>query len=80
MFYGYMNSVIRISHKHLMIWVKFPRFQVFFYFCIQIDGKKISSIKDLVQEAQPDQEQLEKQQDVAEKLKVFLMVRSQFWR
>ena len=41
----------------------------------QIDGKKVSSIKDLIQESQPEEEQLEKQQEVAEKLKSFLMVR-----
>ncbi|XP_068677758.1 uncharacterized protein [Montipora foliosa] len=39
----------------------------------EIDGKKVSSIKDLVQEAQPEQEQLQKQQEVAEKLKAFMM-------
>lgn len=39
---------------------------------VQIDGKKVSSIKDLVQEAQPDEE-LTKQQEVGEKLKAFLM-------
>lgn len=40
---------------------------------VQIDGKKVSSIKDLVQEAQPDEEELTKQQEVGEKLKAFLM-------
>ena len=42
---------------------------------VQIDGKKVSSIKDLVQEAQPDEEELTKQQEVGEKLKTFLMAR-----
>lgn len=40
---------------------------------VQIDGKKVSSIKDLVQEAQPEEEELTKQQEVGEKLKAFLM-------
>ena len=44
-------------------------------FSFQIDGKKVSSIKDLIQESQPEEQQLEKQQKVAEKLKSFLMVR-----
>ena len=47
-------------------------------FFLKIDGKKVSSIKDLIEEAQPDQEQLEKQQEVAEKLRSFLMVRGHF--
>lgn len=44
----------------------------------EIDGKKVSSIKDLVQEAQPDEEELTKQQEVGEKLKAFLMDRLPF--
>ncbi|PFX28525.1 hypothetical protein AWC38_SpisGene6793 [Stylophora pistillata] len=39
----------------------------------EIDGKKVSSIKDLVQEAQPHEEEISKQEEVAEKLKAFLM-------
>lgn len=34
----------------------------------------MSSIKDLIQEAQPEEKELNKQQEVAEKLKAFLMV------
>ena len=34
----------------------------------------MSSIKDLIQQAQPEEKELNKQQQVAEKLKVFLMV------
>jgi len=41
---------------------------------VQIDGKKVSSIKDLIHEAQPEEKQLNKQDEVAEKLKAFLMV------
>jgi len=41
---------------------------------VQIDGKKVSSIKDLIQEAQPEEKQLNKQHEVSEKLKAFLMV------
>lgn len=44
------------------------------FFPVQIDGKKVSSIKDLIEEAQPEEEELNKQQEVAEKLKAFLMV------
>ena len=34
----------------------------------------MSSIKDLIQEAQPEEEEVKKQQEVAEELKAFLMV------
>ena len=40
----------------------------------------MSSIKDLIEEAQPDQEQLEKQQEVEEKLTSFLMVRARAYK
>lgn len=46
----------------------------FLFFHVQIDGKKVSSIKDLIQEAQPEEEEVKKQQEVAEELKAFLMV------
>ena len=45
-----------------------------FFSPVKIDGKKVSSIKDLIQEAQPDEQELNKTQDVAEKLKAFLKV------
>ena len=35
----------------------------------------MSSIKDLITQAQPEEKELNKQQQVAEKLKAFLMVR-----
>ena len=50
------------------------------FFFLKIDAKKVSSIKDLIEEAQPDQEQLEKQQEVAEKLTSFLMVRARAYK
>ena len=34
----------------------------------------MSSIKDLIQDAQPEEEEVKKQQEVAEELKAFLMV------